>query len=308
MTLAFADGPLYFPVTAFDDDGAVDLDVTARALSAGLEHGPGGVFPACGTGEFHALAADESLAVVRTAVETVRGQADRVPVVAGVGGPVGQAVAAVRALDDIGVDGVLLLPPYLVGASQEGLIRYVSAVAAASALPVIVYHRGTARFSAAAFARLLEEQPTVVGFKDGIGDVALAQEIVLAAGRVREDVEFFNGLLTAEASQAAYRAIGIPLYSSAVFAMAPHIANAFYRAYSAADASTCDRLLQGFYHPLIALRDTTPGYAVSLIKAGVRLSGVPVGGVRAPLTDPGAEHLARLREILAEGERLVATA
>lgn len=305
MTLAFADGPLYFPVTAFDGHGAVDLDITARAIAAGLEHGPGGVFPACGTGEFHALEASESLAVVRTAVEVVEASETRVPVIAGVGGPVGQAIAAVRALEEIGVDGVLLLPPYLVGASQEGLVRYVSAVAEASALPIVVYHRGNARFAAETFARLVAEHPTVAGFKDGIGDVALAQEIVLAAKRERGDVQFFNGLLTAEASQAAYRALGIPLYSSAVFAMAPEIANAFYRAYIAHDDAACDRLLEGFYHPLVALRDTTPGYAVSLIKTGIRLAGIPVGGVRAPLTDPGDEHVARLRDILAAGQRLV---
>lgn len=303
MTLTFSDGPLYFPVTAYDTEGNVDLAVTADVLAQGLEHGPGGVFPACGTGEFHALSAEESLSVVRVAVETVAG---RVPVVAGVGGPVGQAVAAVRELEAIGADGVLLLPPYLVGTTQAGLIRYVTAVAEASSLPVIVYHRGSARYSAETFARLLAEQPTVVGFKDGIGDVALAQEIVLAARRVRDDVLFFNGLLTAEASQAAYRAIGIPLYSSAAFAMAPKIANAFYRAYTSGDTETCDRLLEGFYHPLIALRDTTPGYAVSLIKAGLRLSGAAVGGVRAPLTDPGAEHESRLRDILADGERILA--
>lgn len=303
MTLTFSDGPLYFPVTAFDDSGEVDLATTTAVLEEGLRHNPGGVFPACGTGEFHALNRDETLAVVRAAITT---EAGRVPVVAGVGGSVGEAVAAVRELEDSGVDGVLLLPPYLVGATQEGLVRYVSAVAEASALPIIVYHRATAKFHADTFARLLTEQPTVVGFKDGIGDVALAQEIVLAARRVRSDVQFFNGLLTAEASQAAYRAIGIPLYSSAAFAMAPTIANSFYHAYIAGDDAHCAELLEGFYHPLIALRDTTPGYAVSLIKTGLRLSGAAVGSVRAPLTDPGSEHTARLREILDAGERIVA--
>ncbi|WP_223627345.1 5-dehydro-4-deoxyglucarate dehydratase [Microbacterium sp. EST19A] len=303
MTLAFRDGPLYFPVTAYGADGEVDLATTAQVLAEGLAHDPGGVFPACGTGEFHALSSAESLAVARVAIDTVAG---RVPVVAGVGGPVGQAVASVRELAAMGADGVLLLPPYLVGSTQEGLARYVSAVAEASTLPVIVYHRGSARFSAETFARLLAEQPTIMGFKDGIGDVALAQEIVLAARRVRDDVQFFNGLLTAEASQAAYRAIGIPLYSSAVFAMAPRIANAFYRAYTAGDADACDRLLEGFYHPLVALRDTTPGYAVSLIKAGLRLSGAAVGGVRPPLTDPGDAHTERLRRILDAGERMLA--
>lgn len=303
MALAFADGPLYFPVTAYGPDGRVDLEVTAQVIAEGIEHGPGGVFPACGTGEFHALSAEESLAVVRTAITTVAG---RVPVIAGVGGAVGQAVAAVSELEAMGADGVLLLPPYLVGATQEGLIRYVSAVAEASALPVIVYHRGNARYSAATFAQLLAEHPTVMGFKDGIGDIALAQEIVLAARRVRDDVQFFNGLLTAEASQAAYRAIGMPLYSSAAFAMAPQTANAFYRAYIDGDDDTCTRLLEGFYHPLIALRDTTPGYGVSLIKTGLRLSGAAVGGVRAPLVDPTLEHVERLRAILAAGARIVA--
>lgn len=303
MTIAFSDGPLYFPVTAYAADGTVDLDTTAQVIATGLEHGPGGVFPACGTGEFHALSADESLAVARTAIETVDG---RVPVIAGIGGPVGQAISAVRELEKMGADGVLLLPPYLVGNIQEGLFRYVSAVAAATSLPVIAYHRGSARYSAETFARLLREHANVVGFKDGIGDIALAQEIVLAAREVRDDVQFFNGLLTAEASQAAYRAIGVPLYSSAAFAMAPKVAKAFYRAYVDGDSAECTRLLRGFYHPLISLRDTTPGYGVSLIKTGLRLAGASVGGVRAPLTDPGDEHTERLRGILAAGERLIA--
>lgn len=304
MTLQFADGPLYFPVTAFDDGGDVDLDVTARAIADRLPNQPGGVFPACGTGEFHAMTAAESLAVARVAVDVVGGA---VPVVAGVGGPVAQAVESVRALERAGVDGVLLLPPYLVGSSQDGLRRYVAAVAAASDLDIVVYHRANARFEAATFARLLEDHPRVVGFKDGVGDVALAQEVVLAARRVRPDVHFFNGLLTAEASQAAYRAIGIPLYSSAVFAMAPLVAHAYYRASVDGDIARAERLLVQFFHPLVRLRDTTPGYAVSLVKAGVRLGGVDVGGVRPPLTDPTAEHLARLRDLLDTGAEIVAS-
>lgn len=301
MTFAFADAPLFFPVTAYAADGTVDHALTREHIERGVAAGPGGVFPACGTGEFHALSAAESVAVARTAVEAVAG---RVPVVAGAGGPVGQAIESARALEAAGVDGLLLLPPYLVGATQAGLEAYVGAVAAASALPIIVYHRANARFEPETFARLLRTQPNVVGFKDGIGDVALAQQIVLAARAVRDDVQFFNGLLTAEASQAAYRAIGIPLYSSAVFAMAPDIAHAFYRAYVDLDDNRCTELLSEFYFPLVALRDTTPGYAVALIKAGVRLSGLPVGGVRPPLVDPGETHTARLVELLAIGHAL----
>ena len=55
----------------------------------------------------------------------------------------------------------------------------------------------------------------------------------------------------------------------------------------------------------MALRDQVPGYAVSLIKAGVRLGGLPVGGVRAPLVDPTPEQEAALADLLARGRELV---
>ena len=305
MSFAFADGPLFFPVTAYAEDGTVDHELTRAHIEAGVAAGPGGVFPACGTGEFHALSAGESVAVARTAVEAVAG---RVPVIAGVGGPIGQAIESARNLQAAGVDGLLLLPPYLVGATQAGLEAYVAAVAAASELPVIVYHRSTAKFEAATFARLLEAQPTVVGFKDGIGDVALAQQIVLAARAVRDDVQFFNGLLTAEASQAAYRAIGIPLYSSAVFAMAPDIARAFYTAYRGGDDARCDELLERVLLPPGRTARHHPRLCRRADQGRRAARGAPGGGVRPPLVDPGDAHTARLEELLAAGRMLTAAA
>ena len=65
------DGILFFPVTPFDADGRIDDDLLREHVSTTLAHAPGGVFPACGTGEFHALSADEVGAVVRIATETV---------------------------------------------------------------------------------------------------------------------------------------------------------------------------------------------------------------------------------------------
>lgn len=296
------DGVLFFPVTAFAADGTVDTGLTAEHIRSRLDHRPGGVFAACGTGEFHALAADEVATVVRTAVRTVDG---RVPVVGGAGGPLGHAIACARAAADAGADAVLLLPPYLVGHGVEGTIAYVEAVLAASTLPVIVYHRGSARLTADAASRLAEN-PRVIGFKDGVGDIGVAQEIVRAiAASDRDDISFFNGLLTAELSQPAYRAIGIPLYSSAAFAMAPEVAGAYYDAYASGDEERRTRILDRFYLPLVRLRDRAPGYAVSLIKAGVRLGGLPVGGVRPPLTDPTPDEVRELERILAIGADLV---
>lgn len=296
------DGILFFPVTPFGAAGAVDHDLLTAHVRAGVEHGAGGVFPACGTGEFHALSTAEATAVVRTAVAAVAGA---VPVVAGTGGPLGHALETARGASDAGADALLVLPPYLVGGPQAGLIAYVEAVAAASDLPVIVYHRANARFTPDSMRRLAEN-PRVIGFKDGAGDIGATQLIVRAvAAAGRDDFAFFNGLLTAELTQAAYRGIGVPLYSSAAFAMIPEVADAYYRAYIDGDEDRRLRLLDAFYAPLVALRDETPGFGVSLIKAGLRLSGQAVGSVRAPLVDPTPEQERRLAEIIDAGRALL---
>lgn len=296
------DGVLFFPVTPFTAQDTVDVDALKEHVASRLPFGPGGVFPACGTGEYHALSIEEVCAVVGATVEVVNGA---VPVVAGAGGPLGHALAAARAAEDAGADALLVLPPYLVNGPMPGLIAYVEAVAAASSLPVIVYHRANAKFSAEAMRRLAAN-PKVIGFKDGVGDVGLAQEIVTAVqSSGREDFQFFNGLLTAELTQGAYRGLGIPLYSSAAFAMAPKVANAYYQAYLAGDEKRRGELLREFYGPLVRLRDQTPGFGVSLIKAGLGLEGFPCGSVRPPLTDPTQDQLIELRRILDAGSALV---
>ena len=291
------DGVLFFPVTPFGAAGEVDLDVLAEHVDSRLAYAPGAVFPACGTGEFHALSAREAIDVVRSTAEVVAG---RMPVIAGAGGGIGHAIELARGAASAGADGLLLLPPYLVSGTTDGLIAWVEAVAAASDLPVIVYHRGTARYTPDAITRLAEN-PKVVGFKDGTGDIGLAQEIVLAAAATGRALQFFNGLLTAELSQGAYRGIGIPLYSSAAFAMIPELAALHYRAYTDGDEATRMTLLREFYTPLVRLRDETPGFGVSLIKAGLRVRGLDVGSVRPPLVDPTPDQESRLAAILDSG-------
>ncbi|RKR73388.1 5-dehydro-4-deoxyglucarate dehydratase [Frondihabitans australicus] len=299
------DGVLFFPVTPFGDGGDVDEGVLRDHVAARLDDGAGAVFAGCGTGEFHALSIAERAVVARVAAQAVAGRPadDRVPVVAGVGGALGDAIESARRMRDTGADALLLLPPYLVSGPQHGLARWVETIVEAADLPVVLYHRANALYRAATVERLVAD-PRVIGVKDGHGDIAMMQELVAAATAIRPDLLFFNGLLTAEVSQAAYRGIGVPLYSSAAFAMAPGIATAFYEAYRAGDEPTRLRILREFYLPLVRLRDETPGFAVSLVKAGLRLQGVPVGSVRPPLADPTDEQLARLGTILEAGERL----
>src|SRR5206468_5680333 len=119
-----------------------------------------------------------------------------------------------------------------------------------------------------------------VGIKDGAGDVARVRalmEPVRGSGRPPcAEFGFFNGLPTAEVSVQEYRAMGVEGYSSAVLCFVPEIATEFFAAVERDDEQAVRTLLDEFYLPFAELRETTPGYAVSLIKAGARLNGVPV--------------------------------
>lgn len=300
------DGVLFFPVTPFDADGAVAPDTLAKHITDGLAHRPGGVFVACGTGEMHALDTAEHLLATRTAVEVAAGT---VPVVAGAGGPLAVARTQARQAADAGADALLLLPPYLVGGPAHGIAAYVTQVVEASDLPVILYQRGQVRFDVEVLRRLAAH-PQVVGLKDGTGDVDLLTRQVLA---LRADLgealgrEFllFNGLPTAELTMPAYRGMGVTRWSSAAFCVVPEVATAFHDAHVGGDVDREQQLLTEFYAPLVALRDRVPGYAVSLIKAGVRLRGLDVGPVRPPLADPTANDVADLERLVHRGLELV---
>ncbi|WP_053852742.1 5-dehydro-4-deoxyglucarate dehydratase [Streptomyces sp. NRRL B-24085] len=300
--LGIPSGPLFFPVTAYGPDGSPDLAVYRAHVRRGVDAGAAAVFACCGTGEFHALTPEEFERCVRAAVEEVAG---RVPVVAGAGYGTALAVRYARLAEAAGADGLLAMPPYLVVAGQEGLLRHYREVAAATALPVIVYQRDNAVFTPESVVELARTEG-VIGLKDGLGDLDLMQRTVSAVRtEVPGDFLYFNGLPTAEQTQLAYQAIGVPLYSSAVFCFAPEIALAFHRALADGDRTTADRLLDGFYRPFVELRAQGRGYAVSLVKAAVRMRGLDVGEVRPPLHEPGADHVKQLAEIIERGYALL---
>ncbi|MFS0692049.1 5-dehydro-4-deoxyglucarate dehydratase [Streptomyces nitrosporeus] len=301
--LTDAAGPLFFPVTAYGPDGGIGLEAFRAHVRAGVDAGAAAVFACCGTGEFHALTPQEFGQVVAAAVEETAGA---VPVVAGAGYGTALAVQYARIAEESGADGLLAMPPYLVAAGQEGLLAHYTALAAATSLETIVYQRDNAVFTPETVLALART-PGIIGLKDGYGDLDLMQRIVSAVrtGLPDGDFLYFNGLPTAEFTGLAYRGIGITLYSSAVFAFAPDIALAFFRALADGDDEQVNALLDHFYRPLVELRAKGRGYAVSLVKAGVRLEGLDVGTVRTPLTEPPAEHIGELAAIIAAGRALL---
>ncbi|MEU3737628.1 5-dehydro-4-deoxyglucarate dehydratase [Streptomyces sp. NPDC032198] len=293
-----ARGVLSFPLTSMRSDGSLDADAYRAYLTAQLATEPGAVFPACGTGEFFSLDEEEYREVVRVTVEVADG---RLPVVAGTGYGWAQSLRFARIAQEEGADALLVMPHYLVEASQDGLVEQLRRISAGTALPLIAYQRGQVTFTADSLRRIADI-PSVIGLKDGHSDLDRLQRLTLAAP---DGFLFFNGAATAEIQARAYATVGVPAYSSAVHAFAPEIAGAFLTALREQDDAAVDRLLREFYVPLVELRDRAPGYAVSLVKAAARLRGLPVGPVRAPLTDPRPGDVADLEKVLNAGLDLV---
>ncbi len=286
-------GLLSFPVTDFSADGAFAREAYARRIDWLVSHRPTALFAAGGTGEFFSLNRAEHAAVVATAVRTADG---RLPIIGSAGGILADAVEQARAVEQAGAQGILLFPHYLVEACAEGMLAYARAICDAVGIGVIIYNRGDFRLDAATLSQLAETCPSFIGVKDATGDLELVTAI---RGALGDRVAYFGGLPTAELFASAYRAAGVPTYSSAVFNFIPKTALAFFDALVAGEQATLDRLLRDFFLPLVAIRNRRKGYAVSIVKSGVRLRGMSAGAVRAPLVDltPDEEReLSRLIE------------
>jgi 5-dehydro-4-deoxyglucarate dehydratase len=270
-------GILSFPVTSMTEAQEVDLTRYAEHVAWLAGYGPGALFAAGGTGEMFSLTPDEVVAVTRTA----KAAAGQTPIVAGVGYGTRIAVDLARAVEAAGADAILLLPHYLIDAPQEGMLAHVKAVCDSVGIGVIIYSRDYSRFARETVARLAEACPNLIGLKDGTGDIETVASITASLG---DRLTYVGGMPTHETYARAYAGAGMPYYSSAVFNFVPELALDFYRALRTGDRARMDLLLQGFFVPLISIRTRRKGYAVAMIKSGLRAVGRPdPGPVRAPL-------------------------
>jgi len=286
-------GLLSFPVTHFTDDFAFEEAPYRTHIEWLLQHKPAGLFAAGGTGEFFSLTLSEFAQVVKAAVEQTSG---RVPVVAGCGYGTAIAREFAHAAETSGADGLLLLPPYLLNSEPAGLSAHVEAVCASTSLGVIFYNRDNAILNENALERLCDRCPNLVGFKDGVGDIELMTRIY---ARLGDRLTYVGGLPTAETFALPYLEMGVTTYSSAIFNFLPVFAQDFYAAVRRRDHAEVFKQLRDFVLPYIDIRNRRKGYAVSIVKAGMKAVGRSAGPVRTPLTDLDASEMEALTILIA---------
>ncbi|MET0939841.1 MAG: 5-dehydro-4-deoxyglucarate dehydratase [Mesorhizobium sp.] len=290
-------GLMSFPVTDFDKNGNFDEGGYRKRLEWLMPYGATVLFAAGGTGEGFSLTLQEHQQVIRAAVETC---ANETPIIAGAGYSTRIAIEMAQTSQAAGAAGILLLPHYLTEANQAGLAAHIEAVCRSIDIGVVVYNRNVCRLSADTLEQLVDRNPNLIGFKDGVGDI---EGITTIHNRLQDRVSYLGGLPTAEVYAEAYNAAGFPVYSSAVFNFIPKTAIKFYEAVCSGDRATTSRLLKEFFLPYIEIRNRSGGYAVSIVKAGATIVGRSAGPVRPPLSDCAAQDVRDLEALIAKLEK-----
>jgi 5-dehydro-4-deoxyglucarate dehydratase len=293
---ALGAGLLSFPVTHFDGDGRFNAESYRRHVEWLASFPAPVLFAAGGTGEFFSLTPSEIPEIVRAAKEA----AGKTAIVSGCGYGTEMAVEIARSAEKAGADGILLLPHYLIDGPQEGLYNHVKRVCQSVGIGVMVYNRDNSVISVETLKRLCDACPNLIGFKDGTGDIGLVRQVTAVMG---DRLIYLGGMPTAELFAEAYLGAGFTTYSSAVFNFVPQLAVEFYAALRGGDRARCETILKDFFYPFMALRSRRKGYAVSAIKAGVRLQGFAAGKVRTPLDDLTAEEEAILAKLIEPWKR-----
>ena len=289
-------GLLSFPVTPFDADGRFNAAVYGDHVSWLSGYEAAALFAAGGTGEFFSLSPEEIPAIVRTA----KAAAGNTPIISGCGYGTEMAISIAKAAEKAGADGILLLPHYLIDAPQAGLYQHVKAVCDSIGIGVMVYNRDNSIIQTDTLMRLCDACPNLVGFKDGSGELGLVRQITATVG---DRLTYLGGMPTAELFAEAYLAAGFTTYSSAVFNFVPELSVKFYKALRAGRTAECESILKNFFYPFMAIRNRSKGYAVSAVKAGVRLRGYAVGPVRSPLVDLTGEEVEMMAALIASVEK-----
>jgi len=273
-------GLLSFPVTHFDTEGRFASESYKTHVEWLSSFDAPVLFAAGGTGEFFSLRPDEIPSIVSAAKEAASNS--DTAIVSGCGYGTEVAIDIARSAEKAGADGILLLPHYLIDAPQEGLYDHIKRVCQSIGIGVMVYNRDNSVIQPDTLARLCDDCPNLVGFKDGVGDIGLVRQITAKMG---DRLTYLGGMPTAELFAEAYLGAGFTTYSSAVFNFVPGLAVEFYNALRAGERATCERILNDFFYPFMAIRNRRKGYAVAAVKAGVRLQGFNAGKVRSPLSD-----------------------
>lgn len=281
----------YPPLVTPFRNGDVDLDAYTGMIEYQLDNGSHGIVVNGTTAEPSTLTTEERERLVEVAVEVVAG---RVPVVAATGSQShAESLHLTRHAERTGADAVLVVTPYYIRPSQDGLVAYFTSLGAATALPFLIYHipgRAAVSVELDTLERIAETTPTLVGMKHAVNDLALVSDCLARFG---PDFRIMVGL----------EELSFPMMATGASGMVNAVSNvAPAKVAELADQMAAGSLVNGrrLHFELLELNravfwDTNPGPIKYLMK---RLGILPTNEHRLPMVAVGPDVEARLDRLL----------
>lgn len=225
------------PVVTPFRNGEVDYDTYATLVENQVRNGSHGVLVNGTTGEPSTLTVEERNRLVDTAITVCKG---RIPVVAATGSQShAETVALTAHADRAGADALLVVTPYYIRPSQNGLVEYFADIGQRTGKPLMIYHipgRAAVNVELGTLRQIRDRVPTLVGIKHAVNDLGYVSEAIAAFG---PDFRIFVGLEEFSFPMMAVGACGL---MNAVANLAPRKVAQLAESTAAGDMATARRL------------------------------------------------------------------
>jgi 4-hydroxy-tetrahydrodipicolinate synthase len=293
-------------ITPFTEDGSqIDYAAWRRFLDWQLASGVPGIIILGTTGEFLTLTDDERGAFVEATVKHIAG---RIPVMVGtMNAYTPNAVRYSKQAEDLGADGLMIIPPYYYTPTEDEIFNYYKAICKGCNLPIMLYNNpftSNVDMSAKLVGRLTKSFEQIRYIKEASQRIERIHAIIVES----------DGLMNVWAGQQVLESykMGAKGYVNPYGNYIPRASVKFVEWAEQGrwdDVWAVQRVIQKFDaiitkgHPLYGHQC----YSKALAAA----AGYPVGDVRAPITtfaslgDEGRARVAQMVPLMAELDRLV---
>ncbi|GAB1475530.1 4-hydroxy-tetrahydrodipicolinate synthase [Bacillota bacterium] len=282
-------------ITPFGKDGNVDYEMYKKHASNLFDKGASGLCIGGSSGEFEALSYEEVMEIAKTAVAVAAERNGYV--IAGMGGrSTAEAIRYAQAYEKIGVDLLLVLPPYYYGFTREEIIQFYLDIAASVKIPLMIYNnpgKTHVKITADMIAELAEKADNIKFTKDSSEDVRMIYEVIKQTGGKVTVFAGWDSIMLESllmGAEGVFSGGGGNIITAEVVAL-----------YNLAMAKDYEGAMKQYHkiRPLLELVEDH-GRLAAWLKAGVKLTCYDVGVARKPYALIREDELAQLTNCLKE--------
>ncbi|MEN8640192.1 dihydrodipicolinate synthase family protein [Pseudomonas sichuanensis] len=296
MTTQFH-GIIGYTITPFSHDGEqLDLPALGQSIDRLIDGGVQVIAPLGSTGEGAYLSDSEWQQVAQYSLERI---GKRVPSIVSVSDlTTAGAVRRARFAQQHGADAVMVLPAAYWKLSEAEILQHYRAIGAAIDIPIMLYNNPATSgtdMPVELILRIVREVDNVTMVKESTGDIQRMHKLQLLG---EGQVPFYNGCnpLALEAFVA-----GAKGWCTAAANLIPALNQQLYQAVLAGDLAQAQAL---FYRQLPLLDFILKGGLPATIKAGLGMTGLPVGEPRRPVFGLDEPNRVKLQGLLDELRQL----